>query len=168
MRFLGEEAPEQRYVTYVSIVEGDVSFLRINSRPVTNIMSVMWWHRFTRTIVGIEDRDPHKWPESKWRCLKRLLTLSQSLGILFGLAWVGPLPIFSFMLMATGLLEYMHFSTSVLACMHASGSFWIQLTIWNLRAEDSSAGFCNVTSFLQFRFEVIDHQKKRFDYIFEL
>nr|GMD32496.1 auxin response factor 2-like isoform X1 [Ipomoea batatas] len=26
--------------------------------------------RFTGTIVGIEDRDPHKWPESKWRCLK--------------------------------------------------------------------------------------------------
>nr|GMD62817.1 auxin response factor 2-like [Ipomoea batatas] len=26
--------------------------------------------RFIGTIVGIEDHDPHKWPESKWRCLK--------------------------------------------------------------------------------------------------
>nr|GLL31333.1 F-box/FBD/LRR-repeat protein At1g13570-like isoform X2 [Ipomoea trifida] len=26
--------------------------------------------RFTGTIVGIEDRGPQKWPESKWRCLK--------------------------------------------------------------------------------------------------
>nr|GMC90646.1 auxin response factor 2 [Ipomoea batatas] len=26
--------------------------------------------RFIETIVGIEDRDPHKWSESKWRCLK--------------------------------------------------------------------------------------------------
>nr|GMC95606.1 auxin response factor 2-like isoform X1 [Ipomoea batatas] len=26
--------------------------------------------RFTETIVSIEDRDPHKWPKSKWRCLK--------------------------------------------------------------------------------------------------
>nr|GMD09510.1 auxin response factor 2-like isoform X1 [Ipomoea batatas] len=26
--------------------------------------------RFIGTIVGIEDRDLHKWPESKWRCLK--------------------------------------------------------------------------------------------------
>ncbi|GER30221.1 auxin response factor [Striga asiatica] len=26
--------------------------------------------RFTGTIVGIEDADPSRWPESKWRCLK--------------------------------------------------------------------------------------------------
>nr|ANI70177.1 auxin response factor ARF5 [Salvia miltiorrhiza] len=26
--------------------------------------------RFTGTIVGIEDADPKRWPESKWRCLK--------------------------------------------------------------------------------------------------
>nr|XP_016466716.1 PREDICTED: auxin response factor 2-like isoform X1 [Nicotiana tabacum] len=26
--------------------------------------------RFTGTIVGIEDGDPKRWPESKWRCLK--------------------------------------------------------------------------------------------------
>nr|GMC86186.1 auxin response factor 2-like [Ipomoea batatas] len=26
--------------------------------------------RFIGTIVGIEDHDPHKWPKSKWRCLK--------------------------------------------------------------------------------------------------
>ncbi|KAI3463537.1 hypothetical protein Pfo_020200 [Paulownia fortunei] len=26
--------------------------------------------RFTGTIVGIEDEDPKRWPESKWRCLK--------------------------------------------------------------------------------------------------
>nr|GMD45253.1 auxin response factor 2-like isoform X1 [Ipomoea batatas] len=26
--------------------------------------------RFIGTIVGIEDRDPNKWLESKWRCLK--------------------------------------------------------------------------------------------------
>ncbi|XP_047341034.1 auxin response factor 2B-like [Impatiens glandulifera] len=26
--------------------------------------------RFTGTIVGIEDSDPKRWPESKWRCLK--------------------------------------------------------------------------------------------------
>ncbi|KAI7725850.1 hypothetical protein M8C21_024780 [Ambrosia artemisiifolia] len=26
--------------------------------------------RFTGTIVGIEERDPKMWPESKWRCLK--------------------------------------------------------------------------------------------------
>ncbi|KAM7483504.1 hypothetical protein LguiB_008087 [Lonicera macranthoides] len=26
--------------------------------------------RFTGTIVGIEEADPKKWPESKWRCLK--------------------------------------------------------------------------------------------------
>nr|GLL49526.1 auxin response factor 2-like isoform X1 [Ipomoea trifida] len=26
--------------------------------------------RFTGTIVDIEDRDPHKCPESKWKCLK--------------------------------------------------------------------------------------------------
>nr|GMD34306.1 auxin response factor 2-like isoform X2 [Ipomoea batatas] len=25
---------------------------------------------FIGTIVGIEDHDPHKWPKSKWRCLK--------------------------------------------------------------------------------------------------
>lgn len=26
--------------------------------------------RFTGTVVGIEDADPKRWPESKWRCLK--------------------------------------------------------------------------------------------------
>nr|GMC49153.1 auxin response factor 2-like [Ipomoea batatas] len=26
--------------------------------------------RFIGNIVGIEDRDLHKWAESKWRCLK--------------------------------------------------------------------------------------------------
>ncbi|KAJ0113678.1 hypothetical protein Patl1_01308 [Pistacia atlantica] len=41
MRFEGEEAPEQRYG--------------------------LW---FTGTIVGIEDADPQRWRDSKWRCLK--------------------------------------------------------------------------------------------------
>jgi hypothetical protein len=37
-----------------------------------------WWFmifccRFTGTIVGIEDADPSRWKDSKWRCLKVVL-----------------------------------------------------------------------------------------------
>nr|GMC91423.1 auxin response factor 2-like isoform X2 [Ipomoea batatas] len=60
--------------------------------------------RFIGTIVGIEDHDPHKWPKSKWRCLK--VQWDDTSTISRPDRFAGNIDVPNFRLLGTGILRY--------------------------------------------------------------